>query len=335
MLKRLLAAALLFGSACLAGPAAAVEREVTFQGADGVPLAGTLNVPDGAGRHPALLLIQGSGPTDRNGNNPLVPVRIDLLKQLADMLAAEGIATLRYDKRGMFANKATMPTDPAALPNFTRWDAFVEDAAGAFRFLAEQQAVDPARIGIAGHSEGGLVALDLTARGTVRPKVLILLSTPGRPLAAVIEEQLERTLEAQNAPPDVAADLLGASRRISDEIIRTGRVPDHVPAGLKALYPDYAGPFLQSLLRFDPAQAAAGLDMPVLVLTGKADAQVSVERDAAALARPVAKLPGSQVTVPEGVSHNLKSVEENGPGFEGAVAPEVLEKLKEWLAEHL
>src|SRR5438128_1431465 len=110
--------------------AAATEREVVFTSGDGVPLAGSLMLPPPAGSDgsvAALLLIQGSGPTDRNGNQPPTLIS-DLLRQIAEALAAAGIASLRYDKRGMFANRSSLPSGQAALASFFSWPAIVGDA---------------------------------------------------------------------------------------------------------------------------------------------------------------------------------------------------------------
>src|SRR6185437_2429566 len=121
--------------------------------------------------------IQGSGPTDRDGNQP-PQLKTDLLRQIATALGEAGIASLRYDKRGMYANRDTMPKAAAELPHFFDWSAFVEDVHGAFDFLRAQEAIDPARVGILGHSEGGLLALDVSTLHTPQAKVLVLAATP-------------------------------------------------------------------------------------------------------------------------------------------------------------
>src|SRR5205085_6509368 len=133
---------------------------------------------------------QGSGPTDRNGNQPPA-LTTDLLRQIADILAAEGIASFRYDKRGMSANRATMPKDHAEWPGFFDWPQFVGDARAAFATLAGQPDVVPDRVGVLGHSEGGILALELGSGGEgPRPRVLVLAATPGRPLGQVMHAQL-------------------------------------------------------------------------------------------------------------------------------------------------
>src|SRR5438067_1649273 len=94
-----------------AGTAAPVEQHISFQGNGGITIAGTLVLPETANSDrlvPAVLLIQGSGPTDRDGNQP-PNLQTDLLRQLANILAGAGIASLRYDKRGMYANRDALP----------------------------------------------------------------------------------------------------------------------------------------------------------------------------------------------------------------------------------
>jgi alpha-beta hydrolase superfamily lysophospholipase len=264
------------------GHAAATEQEVVFTGHDGVMLAGSLMLPRSASLDQpvaALLLVQGSGPTDRNGDQPphLMP---DLLRQLAEMFAEAGIATLRYDKRGMHANRAGLPGDREALASFFRWSAFVGDAAAGFAFLRAQREVDAERVGLLGHSEGGLIAAAAIAAQQARPKMLILAGTPGRPLGAVIHDQLSTLLQRQGATAEQQRFFLAADLRIRTAILASGAVPADVPSRLAALYPPYLGPFLKDVLALDPAALVAGCGAPVLVINGAADSQVAAARDA-------------------------------------------------------
>lgn len=314
-----------------------VETPLAFAGQGGVPLQGTLTRPDRAGDTPvgAVLLIQGSGPTDRDGNQP-PHLRTDLLRQLAHRLADSGIASLRVDKRGMHANAASLPRDPAGLESFFTWEAALGDAAAALRALAEQPGLSPGRFGIVGHSEGGMIALEVARRGMAEPRALVLLATPGRNAGTIIEEQLDAIMRRQGLADGVRAAVLADDRRIRDTIAETGRVPGDVPPGLRALYPPYIGPFLQDQLRLDPAAAAAGVPMPVLVVTGRSDMQVSADRDAVAYAATLKeRTDGSAVETPEGVSHNLKAAAAGEPGIDGTVAEPVLAILLPWLGQRL
>ncbi|MFV3076565.1 alpha/beta hydrolase family protein [Niveispirillum fermenti] len=334
MMRRAMFAVL---SACLltASPAWAGERAVTVAAAGNVRLSGTLLLPDGpapAGGFPALLLVQGSGPTDRDGSQK--GMQADLLKQVAAALAGKGIASLRLDKRGMHANAAQMPEDAAGLAAFYTWDAAIGDLAASYAALGGEAGIDPARTGILGHSEGALLLLAAADAGKVAPRAAVMLAGPGRPLGDLLAEQLTRLLIRQGAPPAVQQQFLDADRAIRQEIVATGQVPvDKVPPGLQALYPAYLGNFLHGLLTFDPAAAAGRARMPLLALFGSRDMQVSPEQDAAALRRTLSgRTDGSAVIVLDGLSHNMKR---GDPGFTGPADPAALTAVTDWVAGHL
>lgn len=322
--------------AALAVPAGwAAEKPLTVTAENGVTLSGTLLLPDSpapAAGYPAVLLVQGSGPTDRDGGNRLLP--IGLLKQVAEALAADGIASLRLDKRGMYANAAQLPKDQAGLSAFFTWDAAVGDLSASFAALKAQSGIDPARAGILGHSEGGLLLLAAGSAGKATPKAAVLLSTPGRKMDQVLSEQLSHLMNKQGAPAEVQEKFQAADREIRAAIIATGEVPtDKVPPGLKALYPAYTGHHWQGLLTIDPAADVRRLHVPVLALYGGADVQVSAERDGAALRAALAdRQDGSQVRVIDGLSHNLKP---GDPGMEGPVDPAALSAITGWLKARL
>ena len=344
-LPNLLAAlALLLCAAAAAGASpVAAEREVSFRGAGGVRLSGTLTLGDGAAacaRVPAAVLVCGSGPTDRNGNQPPL-LWTGLLKQVADALAEGGVASLRYDKRGV-GGSTRPPKDPAALARFVAWDHFVGDVVAARDALARQPEVDPDRLVLVGHSEGGLLVMRAAAvlhDAGRPPAAVVLLSTPGRPLDVLIGEQLEAAFRRQGLSARASAELLASNGRVVEAIRRLGEVPDDVPAALAPLYPPYAAGFLRSAFESDPPGLAAKVPGPVLVVQGDGDLQVSAERDAPALhaalrARPGA--PRSDLLVLPGASHNLKKVPpQGGHAPLGPVVPEFRTGLAAWLAERL
>jgi hypothetical protein len=341
MLRRIALIALLGWMACpLDAWAVAAERAVSFQGAGGATLAGTLQLPAEGGKKPALVLLAGSGSTDRNGNQPPTFI-IDLLKQLAENLAGQGFATLRFDKRGMYANAAELPKNPAEYGDFFTWENFVGDAASAVRFLRQQPQIDPQRVGILGHSEGGLLALE-AARALDSenhpPAVLILISTPGRTVDVVLAEQLKHLLAQQGATPKQTEYFLNENARITQAISRTAVVPPDVPAELSALYPSFLGKFLHSELALEPCKAAADFSGPVLILAGSADTQVSPDRDAKALdAALAARKPDVHTLfIVPGASHNMKLLKDaNDPGFDGPVAAAATDELRTWLLINL
>ena len=314
----------------------AKQRELRFAGADGATLAGTLVLPLRSEIQPVpgVVLIAGSGPTDRDGNNPLIPVKVDLLRLIAERLAGAGIASLRYDKRGIGQSTARPRSGPATTrprsglkdeEHFFLWEHFVADAVAAHAELLRHNEIKPYATAFLGHSEGGLLALAATdAMGARRPPGLVLASTPGRKLADIVHEQI-----ARNAPPFVAA-----ADRIMASILDSGRVPGNISPELQLVFPPYAGPFLKSALAFDPAIALARTDNACLLIHGGADAQIVPLVDIQPLLDVLAKRAASgEALVVPAVSHNLKAVSSAvDPGFAGPLAPPVGTKLAEWLA---
>lgn len=307
------------------------ERPVRFAGTGGVTLAGTLLMPlfSEIQYVPGLVLIAGSGPTDRNGNNPLAPERIDLLKDIAELLARNGIASLRYDKRGI-GQSTPRPRGPLEEQEaFFAWENFVGDVEAAHAELLRHDEIKPYATALLGHSEGGLLAL--AANKTLVTKklhALVLAATPGRKLEDVLRAQI-----ARDAPP---ALRLPADRAIA-AILSTGRVPNNLPRELELLFPLYAGPFLRSLLSFDPAAALAESRTPCLLVQGGADRQVVPMEDVQPLidALRTRNAPGEAVVIAQ-ASHNLKTVTgPNDPGFGGPLSPAVADTLLKWLVPAL
>lgn len=345
ILKRLMILApLLLTFAVKAGAqnAGYIEKPITFAGAGGVMLAGTLTLPSASGLPvPGLVLIAGSGPTDRDGNQGL-GLQTDLLKQIARRLAQEGITSLRYDKRGV-GGSAMSAQERAHLADFQAWENFVGDAVAALHSLQNQPGLDARRTGYLGHSEGGLIALqaadqiqaDQSQKGHAQPpSLLVLASTAGRTMDVVINEQLARVIKLQGATPAQSDDFLAKNRKIAAEIEHTGIVPDDVPNGLAFLYSPSIGKFLRGFLSADPVKLAAQFSGPVLVLQGQKDVQVSPERDAPALKAALSRRAHSafQVSLIPNASHNLKSVtDDSDPGIAGPVVPEALSALCGWL----
>ena len=307
------------------------QRTVRFAGSDGAMLAGTLLLPlwSELQKVPGVILVAGSGPTDRNGNNPLVPERIDLLKQIAELLARAGIASLRYDKRGIGGSTPRPAGTLEEQERFFAWDNFVGDVAAAHGELLKHDEIKPYATVLLGHSEGGLLALaaaralSAKATGVRRLHGLVLAATPGRPLADIVRAQITRN----------ALSLADPAERTIAAILATGRVPDDLPREQQVLFPRHAGLFLQSALAFDPTKALAELDLACLILQGAADRQVVPMADVQPLIDALGQrtASGEAVIVP-GVSHNLKLIAwPTDPGFSGPLAPAVADKLVSWL----
>lgn len=330
--------ALLAGAASLAAPAAAAQKypmgtkheDVRFAGAAGVTLSGTLLLPllSELQRVPGVVLVAGSGPTDRDGNNRYLVEKIDILKQIAELLARNGIATLRYDKRGVGGSTPMPESGLAAQERFWAWDHFVADVQAAHAELLRHDEIKPYATALLGHSEGGLLSLAAAQamgqeKGRKAPYGLVLASTPGRPLRDIVHDQITR-----NAPPFAAT-----ADRIMQTIVDTGHAPHDTPQELKLVFPDGVGAFLQRALTFDAARALETLDTSCLLVQGAADTQVVPMGDIQPLVDALKKRtkPGEVAVFPM-VSHNLKTVSgPSDPGFTGPIAPTVADKLASWL----
>lgn len=264
---------------------AAVEKPMTAPGPEG-PLAGTL-LDAGSGA-PLVLIIPGSGPTDRDGNNAMgvtaAPYRL-----LAEGLAGKGISSVRIDKRGMFGSKAA-----TADPNKVTIAAY---AADAHSWVKAARATTGAKcVWLLGHSEGGLIGL-AAAQQPEGICGVITVSGPGRKLGDVLREQLKAN--PANAPI-LEVSLATIAKLEAGQSVDSNTLP----APIQPLFYNDAQPFLRDLLSHDPAKLAASLKVPLLVVNGDKDIQVTVE-DAEQLA---AAQPKAKLAVLPGVNHVLKAV---------------------------
>jgi uncharacterized protein len=312
----------------------AIAQEVVFPG-EGVSLCGTIERPRGS---PALLLLQGSGPVNRDGNIPGT-FEPNLQKQIAEALRSAGVASLRYDKRGEYSNKSELPSDESARAAFMAWDNLVGDAVAAWRFLREQPGIDRERVGFFGHSEGGIVALaaaqQLLDAGEA-PALLVLAATPGRPMGEVVHEQIERVMQKRGVNPVKADQLLQSLDEIQHEIAENAEIPETVPGILQPLYKPELVPYWHDLLRLDPAELAKLFPGPVLIIEGTADQQVSARDDALTLDAALSERPADDhdlLIVPR-LSHELKQVANpNDPGISGPIKPSLIKDITEWVKE--
>ncbi|MET4898084.1 alpha/beta fold hydrolase [Sphingomonadaceae bacterium jetA1] len=280
-------------AAMLAATAPMIDRDIAAPGPQGA-LKGSWTGPEGA-KVPVLLIIPGSGPTDRDGNNPK-GIKAAPYRLLAEALAARGIASVRIDKRGMFASAGAVPD-----ANRVTIDDYATDTRA---WIAAIRARTGARcVWVLGHSEGGLVAL---TTGAAKPEGLcgvITVAAPGRPLAEVMKAQFHAN--PANAPllPDAdrAIDAMAAGRTIEAATLTPP---------LPMIFPDIVQPFLINAFAKNPATLIAAITKPVLIVQGEADLQVTVE-DARLLkaAQPAATL----VLLPR-VNHALKTVEGDSRG---------------------
>ena len=217
-------------------------------------LAGTLLIPRTSGSVPVVLLVAGSGPTDRDGNGPgFTPAS---LRQLAESLAAHDIATLRFDKRGVGGSAS------AALPEAQlTFELLAEDVAAWLRQLANDRRFS--RVVVAGHSEGALLAL--VALRQAPAAAYISLEGPARPADEIIHDQLAKQLPAP---------MLAESDSILARLKR-GVTTDSTPPELAPLFRSSVQPYLISWFRHSARTEIARITMPCLIVQGTHDLQVA------------------------------------------------------------
>lgn len=258
-----------------------VQQAVRLETAQGT-LHGTLLKPSSATAVAVALLIAGSGPTDRDGNNP-DGGHNDSLKRLAQSLAKQGIASLRYDKRGVAASRAA-----TADERDLSVEHYVSDAVGWAQLLKADPAFD--RLVLVGHSEGALIAS--LAAEQAHADALVAIAGSSRPIDQLLREQL-----ASRLPPR----LLAQSNQLLDRLL-AGQFSPKVPKQLQGLFRLSVQPYLISLLRQHPGEAFARLQIPALIVQGSHDMQVSVA-DAQALK---AAKPDAELLIIPGMNHMLR-----------------------------
>ncbi len=345
-------------------PVAQSQRDVTYPGMGGVSLAGTLLIPahKQGTRVPGVVIVAGSGPVDRDGNTP-DGFTTNLYSQIANLLAQQGIASLRYDKRAIGASTPIpMPKNPQqptpqelkAMQDFVAWKNFVGDARASLTYLQQQPEIDPARTALIGHSEGSVIVGQIGAAQqglAYPPAALVLISAPGRPLDVVLREQIAHQLERQPSIPeafvlskyDEIIASLKATGKPSDaafaDLKSNPQVPPQFTQGLMALFPPYLDEFWQGELQVDPAASIKHYPGPVLVLQGAKDIQVFANEDTPLLDSALkSRTPDDhQVVIVPNASHNMKFVKDPATdlGITGPVVPAFAQALRTWLAGKL
>jgi alpha-beta hydrolase superfamily lysophospholipase len=259
-----------------------LNQTLSLQVPDG-RLQGTLLLPRTESPPPVALLIAGSGPTDRDGNNPMG--RNDSLKRLAQALAKRGIASLRYDKRGVGKSASVAPEESQLSV-----DEYVSDAVAWARLLEADSRFGA--VVLIGHSEGALIAS--LAEPAVKPAALITIAGSGRPIGQLLREQLQGRL-----PPP----LLATANYLIDEL-DAGRRHAQVPDALQVLFRPSVQPYLISLFRKDPAAAFGQTTAPALIIQGTHDIQVE-QLDAQSLQRARTD---AELAMIAGMNHVLRIV---------------------------
>ena len=236
----------------------AVEEDITLHTPTG-DIHGKLMLPDDSTLpSPVVLIIAGSGPTDMDGNTIIAGMKNNSLLYLAQELAANGIASVRYDKRGIGKSAAA-----GAKEEDLRFDHYIKDAT----MWADKLALDARfnKVYIAGHSEGSLIGM-VAAKRSATVEGYISIAGCGSPAYEILEKQL------QGQPVQIQEE----SAAICKEL-REGRTVEQVPFYLASLYRQSVQPYLISWFAYNPAVEIAKLDIPVLILQGDKDIQVGTE----------------------------------------------------------
>ncbi|MEI9989599.1 MAG: alpha/beta fold hydrolase [Rhizomicrobium sp.] len=296
--------------ATLPRPAGIAETDRSLN-LGGDRLAGTLAYAGAAPSPPAVLMIAGSGPTDRNGNSPTFGYKADTQRLLAYGLALQGIASLRTDKRGVGGSAAAMHGEADM-----RVGNYVDDAKAWAKDLMARTGAKC--VWLAGHSEGALIA-ELAARDNPDICGLILLAGPGRTMAEVLRAQLAHLPDDQRKSYYDAIDALSAGRTVDR------------PAN-DLLFRPSLQPYVLSEIALDPAALLKRLTVPVLIVQGDADRNILVE-DAKALA---AARPDATLLVVPGMTHALKlpppGVAETDPSL--PLAPGLVDTIASFIKTH-
>ncbi|WP_455586010.1 alpha/beta hydrolase [Bacteroides sp.] len=265
------------------------EQSVELDTKEGI-IKGKLLLPSGEGTCPVVLLIAGSGPTDMDGNSAIGNMKNNSLKFLAEGLAQDGIASLRFDKRGI-ATSAAAGKDESLL----RFEDYVNDVKGWLDYLARDKRFTG--ITVIGHSEGSLIGM-LACRNQPKVKSFVSLAGAGRPAYEIIEEQVS------SQPKTIREEVASINASL-----RKGEQVEQVPMHLQSLYRSSVQPYLISWYKYDPQKVVASLKIPVLIVQGKHDIQVSV-KDAELLQK--AK-PAAELLLIDSMNHVLKDCDTMNP----------------------
>jgi len=288
-------------------------------------LPGTLTMPKAGGNWPAIVLVHGSGPHDRDETiGPNKP-----FKDIAWGLATRGIVVLRYDKR-TFRYGSKSVSNPLEL---TVKQETIEDAISALRLLAQTDGVDPTRLYVLGHSLGGMLAPRIAAAANPKPSGLIIFAGNARPLEVLLLEQLIYLAERDGNVDVNEQHLIDTARRIQERISS----PDFQPTEMIDLMGSkLPGGYFLDLHRYDPIVVAQEIKMPMLVLRGERDYQVT-NRDQQMWREGLRDLPEIEFHTYKQLNHLfMKGEGLLGPEQylrEGHVDVRVIDDLTKWINE--
>jgi pimeloyl-ACP methyl ester carboxylesterase len=325
------------------------EEEVTIENrAAGITLAGTLTEPDSGGPFPAVVLITGSGPENRNeevfGHKPFLV--------LADYLTRRGIAVLRCDDRGV--GKSTGDYQTATTADLAT------DAKAEFEFLKTRKDIDPKRIGLLGHSEGGIIA-PIVANAAPDVAFVVLMAGPGVPGDSVLMLQSYLVAKAEGAADSTLAKSAVTEREILN-IVKTAGDTAAAAAKLRAIIKQQTAqtnpnagsdqaveqqvkqvlsPWFRYFLSYDPRPALMKLKQPVLAINGEKDVQVAPKENLDAIEAALKAGGNKDFEVKElpGLNHLFQTANTGGvseyPRIEETIAPSALKVIGDWILAHV
>jgi fermentation-respiration switch protein FrsA (DUF1100 family) len=322
------------------------SSEVTWQMGD-TSVYGTMVKPVGPGPFPALVMVAGSGPTDRDWNSPLLPGTNGSARMLEETLAQAGFASLRYDKR--VSGPHARENLPFLIGRLTM-QSHVDEFAGAVRTLASQPYVRSDRIFALANSEGTLHALNYQLHSPAIPLAgLVLIGPPGRAVGAVARSQLAAQVAALPNGYALLAlyDQAIARFQAGEPINPDPALPEGVQMLLKGLETPANRPFARELWLADAAPLLSQVDVPVLAVIGKKDIQVDWQADGEPLRRAAAGHENVTFLFPENANHVLKqelrprseltaaevTASYNGP--DTRLDPQAMDDILKWLATHV
>lgn len=320
------------------------SETVTFRNEEaGIKLEGTLTRPQTDAPVPGVVLVAGSGPSDRDatimGHKPFLV--------LADALTRRGVAVLRFDERGVGQSGGSQDGATSA--------DLAGDVAAAVEALARRKEVASSQIGIIGHSEGGLIA-PMVATQTDDVAFLVLLATPGVPGDAILADQLERRIQRQGANRRTRALQRGTQERIF-EVLKQDADSVEIARRLEKIMLQAQGirgeetidreiqrlmnPWLRFFIRHDPRPTLREVEVPVLALAGAKDQQVAPDTNQAAIAEALNAADKSSVTVRtlDGLNHLFQTADTGAPAEYGRIeetfAPRAIDVIADWLDEQI
>lgn len=320
------------------------SETVSFRNEDaGVTLEGTLTHPETDDPVPGVVLVAGSGPSDRNasimGHRPFLV--------LADALTREGIAVLRFDERGVGQSGGSQA-------GATSVD-LADDVEAAVEALARREEVASGQIGIIGHSEGGLIA-PMVATQSDRVAFLVLLAAPGLPGDAILADQLDRRIREQGGDRRIRALQQGTQQRIF-EVLKQDADSATIASELRKIMIQSRGisgdetinreierlmdPWLRFYIAHDPRPTLRDVDVPVLALAGAKDQQVAPDTNQAAIAQALEGGGNAEVEMHtfEGLNHLFQTAETGDPSEYGRIEetldPSVIDRIVAWIDEQV